>query len=136
MTHSKLLFKLHCHDIQYGLLNWIINFLTNRSQCVSVGNSYSNKILVKSGIPQGTVLGPILFLVFINDVTSCIDGDCSIKLFADDSKIYQTSNYGKNKHFINTLNKFSEWSKDWQLNIETIKCFHLRYENSSLPLNS
>ncbi|MBY0581070.1 MAG: hypothetical protein K2P53_05265, partial [Rickettsiales bacterium] len=87
VSHSKLVYKLNCYGIKYELLNWITNFLTDRSQCVCIGNSYSNYVPVTSGIPQGTVLAPTLFIIFINDVVSIIVGDCGINLFADDYKL-------------------------------------------------
>jgi hypothetical protein len=136
VSHSKLLFKLRCYGIKYELLNWVTNFLTNRSQRVCINDSYSNSIHVKSGIPQGTVLGPILFLIFINDITSCIEGDCGIKLFADDSKLYQARKDGNNINLVNTLKRISEWSNNCQLNISTKKCFHLRYGKILLPEHS
>ena len=85
VDHKILLCKLHNMGIQGKLYNWIENFLRNRKQKVIVDGETSEAAEVKSGVPQGTVLGPILFLLFINDITEAIEY-AGIQLFADDSK--------------------------------------------------
>ena len=68
-------------------MKWIKAFLTGRTQYVAVNSSFSNEKLVSSGVPQGSVLGPLCFLLYINDLPSVVQNS-SIKLFADDSKLY------------------------------------------------
>ena len=75
-----------CHSDQITI--WITSFLANRTQTVLLENTTSEKIAVTSGVPQGTVLGPILFLIYINDLPDYIK-HCQIRLFADDSIIYR-----------------------------------------------
>jgi len=70
-------------------LKWIEDFLTSRTQTVIIDGVQSDKIHVTSGVPQGTVLGPILFLVYINDFSEYIQHS-TLRLFADDSTIYKT----------------------------------------------
>ena len=72
------------------LLFWFIDFLSNRTQTVKVGSylSLPVSVSVTSGVPQGSVFGPIIFLLFINDITDNMNPDINVKLFADDLKVY------------------------------------------------
>ena len=92
VVHKKLLAKLKCYGIVSMLLNWIESFLTNRFQAVRVGSCYSSICSVISGVPQGSVLGHVLFILFVNDITECITDNVSVKLFADDAKVYSVIN--------------------------------------------
>ena len=86
VPHKRLAVKLESLCINGEVLRWIEAFLTGRRQRVSVDSELSDWVCVKSGIPQGLVLGPIQFVVFINDMPRVIKNCC--KLFADDAKIY------------------------------------------------
>ena len=88
VSHSKLVFKLKFYGFNERLLNWISSFLTGRSQQVVLGESKSEWAEVTSGVPQGSVLGPILFILYINDLLECIQN--SSKAYADDNKIIAT----------------------------------------------
>ena len=101
---------------------WIRNFLINREQTVRVGKDFSETSRVLSGIPQGSILGPVLFTIFINDLPEGIESFC--KIFADDTKVYNTT---KNAYKIqDDLNKIQECSDKWQLpfNVGKCKCMH------------
>ena len=87
VAHERLLLKLENIGIKGDLLNWIRSFLSGRTQCVNVDGAVSNWRNVLSGIPQGTVLGPILFVIFINDMPEELKYNMC-KLFADDCKLY------------------------------------------------
>ena len=88
VNYSKLLWKLHQYGIRGHMLDWVPAFLGSRSQRVVIDWEESEPILVTSSVPQGSVLGPILFLVNINELP---DGVCSqVRLFADDTALHLT----------------------------------------------
>ena len=89
VPHKRLIYKLKCMGIQGKVLNVISDFLMNRLFRVCVEGNFSNFMKVLSGIPQGSVLGPLLFILFINDLPDCIKS--FIKIFADDLKIIANS---------------------------------------------
>ena len=88
MPHSRLLFKLRTYNLNSELVSWITEFLCNRKQCVVLNEERSSWCKVMSGIPQGSILGPLLFLIYINDLPELCNEN--IFLYADDSKIYKT----------------------------------------------
>ena len=88
MNHSKLLWKLHQYGIRGNALAWIRAFLGNGSQTVVLDGEESESVPVTSGVPQGSVLGPILFLIYINDLPDELSSQ--VRLFADDTAVYLT----------------------------------------------
>ena len=87
VSHRKLCHKLSCYGVNGDLLRWIKDYLTDHSQCVQLEGISSKSHHVLSGVPQGLVLGPLLFLIYINDVTKSITS--TIRLYADDVLIYR-----------------------------------------------
>ena len=88
ISHPKIIHKLSAYGIDGALLSWFIDFLSNRTQTVKVGSHLSPPVSVTSGVPQGSVIGPIIFLLFINDITDNMNPEINVKLFADDLKVY------------------------------------------------
>ena len=86
VPHKRLIHKLEGYGISGDVLGWILDFLNNRYQYVAVDGKKSGKTRVTSGVPQGSVLGPILFIYFINDLPSVTNNP--MKIFADDTKTY------------------------------------------------
>ena len=131
VPHKRLEKKLKSHGITGKLLKWITEWLHNRKQRVCVNGSKSGWQLVLSGVPQGSVLGPILFLIYINDL------DCGISnwilKFADDTKIFGITNdiYQQLK-LQEDLNTLFQWSSEWQMlfNIDKCKVMHLGRHNA------
>ena len=80
--------KLEAYDFRGNLLKWLTDFLSGRKQRVVLGENVSDWKEVLSGVPQGSVLGPLLFVIFINDIPSVVNS--LIKLFADDTKLLTT----------------------------------------------
>ena len=87
VPHELIKSKLHGMGVNKNILNWIDSFLSNRQQCVIVNGAKSNNEAVRSGVPQGTVLGPILFLIHINDINENVSSET--RLFADDCVCYR-----------------------------------------------
>ena len=133
--HKGLVFKLKQNGINGSLLSWIDSYLNGRSQKVFLGSVMSNTRNVSAGVPQGSVLGPLFFLVYVNDI---VDKLLSItRLFADDTSISSTS---RNKDDIegilnHDLNLISLWSKQWLVDFNPNKTEALfftphRFENN------
>ena len=134
VVHSKLLHKLHNYGVRGKLYNWISEFLSGRSQCTVVENEFSSVKNVNSGVIQGSCLGPLLFLLFINDIDGIGVNDSICKLYADDLKLY--TNYTDSDSvdsLQSTLNNLYAWSVKWQLGINYSKChiLHLGSKNSN-----
>ena len=116
----KLIHRLSFMGICDPLLSCIKSFLTNRSQRVVVGKSASSYAPVISGVPQGSVLGPILFILYVNDIPEMSASTDTSKLFADDVKRYSLRI--NSADFQSGLDRFCKWCSDWQLTIAPTKC--------------
>ncbi|BHF83480.1 hypothetical protein SprV_0902662300 [Sparganum proliferum] len=125
IPHKRLIYKLSEIGIRGRLLTWITDFLTGRSQTACVEASRSSPTPVLSGAPQGSVLGPLLFLVYINN---CIDDlGCSATMFADDVKLWRAIRSDADRYALqDNLNRLNSWSARWLLNFDVDKCVLLR----------
>ena len=133
VPHERLLAKLEAYGIIGETASWIRSFLKNRRQKVVVENGKSDWVNVISGIPQGSVLGPTLFVIFINDLPDVVTS--TIQIFADDTKIYRTVNdIGDTTYLQEDLHKLQLWSTKWQLNFNAKKCkvMHLGHRNANV----
>ena len=121
--HQRLILKLKSHGMGNSIINWIEQWLTDRRQRVVVNGEVSSWKSVLSGVPQGSVLGPILFLVYINDLEEGVT--CKILKFADDTKLFRKSKEIGDKHKLQDyFDKLVRWSEKWQIlfNIGKCKC--------------
>ena len=131
VAHERLLVKLQNVGITGNLLNWIRSFLKNRWQRVRVKGYFSKWIKVLSGIPQGSVLGPLLFIIFINDLPNSIK-ESICRLFADDCKLYHSVISSDENTLQKDLDLLEEWSRIWQLpfNYDKCKVMHVGRNNT------
>jgi hypothetical protein len=131
VPHSHLLAKLQAIGICDPLLSWFSSFLKDREQIVCIGNSYSDPTTVSSGVVQGSVLGPLLFLIYINDICNVISHGCPF-LFADDIKLVYTFHPNSLvEALINIqvdLDSLTEWSNTWLIKFSPTKSNVLTYK--------
>ena len=110
VPHSCLLLKLKCLGIEGYLLQWLRYFLTKRYQRLIIDGSFSNWLPVLSGVPQGSVLGPLLFLLYIDDISQSI-WHSSVMMYADDIAIYEEIISLPEQELLQTdFSNVSEWS--------------------------
>ena len=133
VPHERLLAKLHHYGVRGNTHRWIRSFLTGRSQRVVVHGAFSSPAPVVSGVPQGSVLGPILFLVFINDLPECVSS-CT-RLFADDCVLYREINSAADCDILQQdLAHLEEWEQKWGMDFHPDKCSILRVHRKRDPL--
>jgi ribonucleases P/MRP protein subunit RPP40 len=121
VPHQRLFKKLWAHGISGQILEWIKNWLTGRRQKVGVNKVYSGWVDVISGVPQGSVLGPLLFLIYINDLDDGIDS--KLVKFADDTKVGREVATVQDVEIMrDDLEKIFQWSLDWQMLFNADKC--------------
>ena len=120
-TSQRLLKKLEAHGIAGDVLKWTKDWLVGRRQKVSVNKKYSDWQDVLSGVPQGSVLGPLLFVIYINDID--INTVSKLCKFADDTKLCKGIVDDTDAAILREdLNKIYQWSLDWQMLFNTDKC--------------
>ena len=124
VPHSRLLGKLHHYGIKGNLLRWIEEFLVGRTQSVLVDGTKSPEEAVLSGVPQGTVLGPLMFLLYINDMPSQVQRDTRCRLFADDSLLYRVIDSTLDQvQLQQDLKNLEKWALDWGMVFNPSKCY-------------
>ena len=124
VSHQHLFLKLNTYGIKGQLLSWIRNLLVGRKQRVVIEGHASNWLEVTSGVPQGSILGPLLFLIYINDIPSSVSS-CNVDLFADDSVLHrQVSSFEDCQLFQNDLVSVRQWcdATQIQLNEKEMSC--------------
>lgn len=132
VSHVLLLQKLHCLGIPNALLMWIEAYLSERQQCVILDGVCSSSVGVLSGVPQGSVLGPLLFLIFINDISDNLSS--RVRLYADDCCIYSNiTSEADTVQLQNDLNSIVSWCDSWRMTLNLSKCKLVRFTNKKQP---
>ncbi len=133
VPHHRLLSKLDYYGIRGSSLKWIEAFLSDRSQQVVVDGETSECAPVTSGVPQGSVLGPILFLSFINDMPEVISSKC--RLFADDSIVYREIRSPEDTNMLqHDLDELHKWEVKWGMSFNPSKCHVMHMTRKKKPI--
>ena len=123
VPHKRLLSKLQSYGVSQELIKWIEGFLLFRRQQVPVNSEYSCFKPVLSGIPQGSILGPLLFVIYINDLPSAVKNLVNCFLFADDAKLSKhIQTLSDRDELQNAFHMLTLWSKQWLLKLNFSKC--------------
>ena len=131
--HKRLLFKLKQNGIDAPLLAWFENYLSYRQLSVIVGNAKSRPLTINTWVPQGSVLGPLLFLVYVNDVTENIFS-ISRLLAADTSMTCCATSITDTEGILNNeLLKLSTWAKQWLVSFNPSKSVAMLFTNKAVP---
>ena len=134
MPHKSLLNKVKAHGIEGKVLEWIRGWLTRREQRVQVNGKTSEWGSVTSGVPQGSVLGPLLFIIYINDLDTEVNSD--ISKFADDTKIgRKITKLDDVRGLQEDLDKLYEWSEKWQMQFNVDKCSIMSVGKNTGPVD-
>jgi len=127
IPHKRLLSKLYSYNINEDI-KWIKAYLDNRTQSVKINNSYSNWANVISGISQGSILGPLLFIIYFNELPDICDSGSQLYLYVDDAKIYNHILNHQDKDTLQIdLIKLKSWADNWLSNLNIVKCKTVSY---------
>ena len=123
VPHKRIFLKLKkgWNSRTWAIYDLIKDFLSNRNHRINVNGSFSSKSSVKSGIPQGSILGPLLFIIFINELPDSIKNHCM--MFADDTKIF--GNPGSSLQL--DINRANDWAQKWRMKFNVNKCKVLHF---------
>jgi len=133
VPHSRLFHKLQFYGIRGSLLPWVKNFLTDRSQQVVLDNKRSDSYNVLSGVPQGTVLAPLLFLIYINNLPLHVSS--KVRLYADNVILYSNIYSMEDCHQLQfDLDSLAQWANKWIMSFNPTKYEFLRITNKINPI--
>ena len=123
VSHSRLILKLKSYGIGGVLLDWLKAFLTDRKQKAGVNDEYSVWTEVPSGVPQCSILGPVLFVVYINDLPDKVTRDSVLYMFADDTKLSRAILDISDAEILQQdIDNMDECSREWLMDFHPLKC--------------
>ena len=123
VPHQRLLYKMSHYGITSNTLQWVSAWLTKRQQRVCVDRESSRNNPVRSGVPQGTDLGPLCFLIYINDMGNSISRKTTPRLFTDNSLLYRSiKTIHDRKQLQEDLTTLTKWAETWQMTFHPAKC--------------
>ena len=122
IPHKILLYKLRYYGFSDSSVKWFESYLSGRSQIVKYGSNHSSELLVPMGVPQGSILGPLLFILYVNDLNSIFE-NCNCKMYADDTTLYcKASSLTEAKMILQTnYNLAQDWLHNNQLTVNASK---------------
>ena len=135
VQHCVLLEKLRTINLrEIYTLNWFSSYLCGRKQRVTLPGGTSSTLAVTSGVPQGSILSPILFLIYVNECHDIVTSS-SISCFADDTKLFKTIHSGNDTNLLQEdLNNLSNWSESSGLNFNELKSNYQTITRKRAPL--
>ena len=135
VNHLKLPFKISTHGVKGKTLKWISSFLGGRTQAVLLEGECSPEVPVTSGVPQGSVLDPLVFLLYINDIPENIQSQ--VRLFADDTAVYLTVTNTNDSNILQSdLDILQEWERTWNMEFNPSKCQVLHISRARQQIHS
>lgn len=130
VPHIELIRKLKNFGINSTIVAWIKSYLKNRTQYVEINNAKSGILGVSSGVPQGSVLGPVLFLCYINDIAETVSSGVKVRLFADDCLLYSHITSKEDQITLSSaLTSIHDWCSKWKMKINHNKTSFIRITN-------
>jgi len=136
VDHNVLLFKLKAYGVSGQLLTWFANYLSGRLQRDVIDGATTQWAPVTSGVPQGSLLRPLLFIIVINDLPDVIIGDVFTSLYADDTKVYRNINTIEDcMSMQKTLTNMDTWTRHNNIRFNASKCKALTITRKRNPLN-
>ena len=133
VNHLKLLYKLSCFGVKGNTLNWIQSFLIGHTQTVVLDGESTEEVKVTSGVPQGSLLGPLLFLLYINGLPVSIQSQ--VRLFADDTAVYLTvTNMQDSQVLQSDLESLQHWERTRDMEFNPGKCQVIHITRSKSPV--
>ena len=137
VNHDIILMKLKQEfKIDGTLLKFIVDYLKDRKQSVVIGGAQSGLINVRSGVPQGSILGPLFFVLFINDMSECIQEGTNIALYADDTKIWRKIiNWSDHEILQRDIDALHSWAQRNKMKFHSKKCKVLSVYNKATEGN-